>query len=111
MSDDPRKLKEAMAAVQGHLQDLQAGQKATTQELKGFREDYDRQSQATSGSLKRLQDRSLSMETRMIALGGSFASIDQNLSTLLADHERLEELHTKFSDIVKRVDALEKKAG
>jgi len=101
MSDDLKKLQETMTAVQGHMQDLQGEQRATTHELKKLEA-------STSAGLKALEARSVHIEASMAALGGTFASIERLLEKVLSDQE---DLQTKYNDIVRRLEALEKKAS
>ncbi len=57
MDGDMKKLQGALSAVQSHLQDLSADQRATTHEIK-----------ALGDGVRRLEARSLSMEARLIGL-------------------------------------------
>lgn len=97
MSDELKKLHEAMKAVGGHLQDLQHEQRATTRELGSLAQ-----------SVKNLEARSVHMEATTTALGGTFASIEQILGNLFADHARIEQT---MADLIRRVEALENKAS
>ena len=100
MSDDVKKLQQAMTAVQGHLQDMQHEQKATSHDLKSM-----------SGAVKRLEARSTHQEATLAALAGTFASIEQILVKLAADHERVEAMAAEHADILRRLERLEQKAG
>lgn len=100
MSEELRKLKEAMAAVGGHLQDLQAEQNATTRELG-----------VLHTSVTNLQARSVQQEATMAALGGTFAGIETILTGLLEDREQVQTLSETVTDLVQRVEALEQRAS
>jgi chromosome segregation ATPase len=73
-------------------------------------------------AVRNLQARAVSQEATMIALSGAFAGIDQILTRLLTDRlesqEQLrilktdnEELRGAVSDLVRRVEALERRAS
>jgi uncharacterized protein (DUF3084 family) len=100
MSDDLKNLQNAMTRVQGHLQDLQNDQKATTHELKGLSE-----------AVRRLEARSLSMEAGYAGLNGTFASIEQIMTKALGDHARVEALEKQNVEILRRLEALERRAS
>ncbi|MGE0493854.1 MAG: hypothetical protein AB7S38_31895 [Vulcanimicrobiota bacterium] len=149
MSDDLHQLRQAMTAVGGHLQDLQAEQSATTRELSTvvgvvgdlgthmgklqedvgklqedvgkLQEDLgyvQRDVARLDGAVKNLQARSVHMEATTVALGGTFASIEQILTRLLEDRAKVEsvvkqneELTGIVSDLAARVEALERRAS
>ena len=100
MSDPLGKLRSALSAVEGHLQDLQGAQSATTRELG-----------VLAGTVKSLEGRSLAMEASLTALGGTFASIETILTELLADRQRLETVELTMTELARRVEALEKRAS
>ena len=128
MSDDLEQLRQALTAVGGHLQDLQGEQNATTRELSTvvgtvgdlgthvgkLQEDVGR----LDGAFKNLHARSVHQEATMVALGGTFASIEQILTRLLEDRAKVEavarqneELKGIVTDLAARVEALERKAS
>lgn len=105
MSDDLNQLRQAMSAIGGHLQDLQAEQSATTRELSGMvgavgdlgthmgkLQEHLSQAQRDivrlEGAVKNLQARSVQVEATTVALGGTFASIDQILAARVEALER-----------------------
>ena len=100
MHDDLKKLREAMTAVGGHLQDLQSEQRATTRELGVVQQ-----------SVTNLQARSVHLEAALAALGGTFASIEQILGNLLQAQARFETVADTVADLAKRVERLEQKAS
>ncbi|MBI3929236.1 MAG: hypothetical protein HY319_27065 [Armatimonadetes bacterium] len=122
MSDDLQKLQEAMAAVQGHLQDLQAEQNATTRELGKFQTEttaalkqfetglkqletgLKRLDGSTTAGFTTLTARSVQIEASLAALGGTFTSIDLILTKTLAGGDRVVDLEAKYADLQRRVE-------
>ncbi|MBI3929459.1 MAG: hypothetical protein HY319_28195 [Armatimonadetes bacterium] len=135
MSEELEKLKEAMTAVGGHLQDLESEQSATVRELGSvvttvgdLRHSVESLQHSVNNlehsvknlehSVKNLQSRSVQMEAATVALGGTFASIEQILTTLLADQERVDKIELRgealektVHELARRVEALEKRAS
>lgn len=85
------KLREALDTVNGHLQDMRTDQNQTVRELSrtvevvGEMQQNVGELQKNVGELQKnvrnLQARSVSLETSTVALAGTFASIDQILTT------------------------------
>lgn len=146
VSDELEPLRQVLDTVGGHLQDLRAEQSQTVQvlsqtvqvagelqrnvgelqrnvgELQRNVGELQRNMEEMQASMQRLQARAANQEATMIALGGSFASIDQILTRLFADKVenqailrglQLEnqELKGTLSDLLRRVEALERRAS
>ena len=128
MNEDLKRLKEAMSAFGGHLQDLQSEQGATTRELGsvvttvGHLEKSVGALQKSVGelqnsvgdlkkSVKNLEARSVHSEAALTALGGTFASIDQILTGLLVESERVDIMEHDLTVLKTRVEQLEKRAS
>lgn len=146
MSDELEPLRAVLDTVGGHLQDLRAEQSQTvlvlsqTVQVTGELQRNVGELQRNVGELQRnvgelqrnvgalqdavqnLQARAVSQEATMIALGGSFASIDQILTRLFAEKVESQailrgiqlenqELKGSVSDLLRRVEALERRAS
>ncbi|HEY4002119.1 MAG TPA: hypothetical protein VGO93_24825 [Candidatus Xenobia bacterium] len=126
MSDDLKKLQEAMREVHGHIQDLQSGQKASMHELKEFMRATDERfsvveesihllRQTMSSGLNLMVARYVSMEATVTALGGTFAGIEQILIRLISDQADLQvkydAMDSRHADVLRRLEALEKRAS
>ena len=149
VSDELEPVRQALEAIGGHLQDMQSGQGQTVRELdrtvrvvgelhgnvgelqRNVGELHRNVGELHSnvgelqGSVKNLQARAVSQEATMIALTGTFASVEQMLTRLFADRVETQELLRSIpklrqenqdligivSDLMRRVEALERRAS
>jgi len=149
VSDELSEFRQALDTIGGHLQDMQSGQNHAVRDLSRTVEvvgelqknvgelqknvgelqknvgELQKNVGELQSSVKNLQARAVSQEAATIALAGTFASLDQILTKLLADraeHEEMkvavsslksenDELKGTVSDLLRRVEALERRAS
>jgi len=97
MSNEMEKIRKTLSEIGGHIQDLRAEQSQTNREMSSLVE-----------SVQRLQARTVSQEAVTTALAGTFASLEQILVKVLTEQDSLS---GTVSDLLQRVEALERKAS